>query len=625
MDKKIAIFEEIDTVCLPIIKKHVEEGDTVYFHGISKYMADNDEIKGHMEKGRMIKLSDYGCNYSLLLEAWGYNYRVFEEIFQKDYSKNESIKKMIKLYGYDGLLNTYKKEVFEKVKEYHEFIFMVNKLVTDFRGSKTILYLSEKGQIELKNKIEYTKKITDNKVEIRTIKTILNRLKKGIEKIGYLFYPWYLFFKKIRIIPGKQHRKSFKVGITVDQPKGMFEKRYYGDNILVHEKELPKKDVLFIDETKKTETGKYEKEGYNYTSIRNQREFVSFGLLKRITLEFFPVWLKTIPCITEEPMILRTTCKIMSDYIIWNIFTDNYSIKNYVRRLIPDPIQKIEILRKNGVKTWLYYPDASTIDHSEWEKNPEPLFDFMDYEYVVVYGDRTKRFVQSYENNVKTIIKNGILYSQLSVELEQGKLKTNIDKYLKEKDIKKGTKMVGVFDTTFSNVTPLSKNEGIKFGKDILKLLEECPDIFILFKVKYPWEELCEGIQKEYIKLATHPRCLMFSNRDNNWSSSAEVIAYSEFVISASYTSTTMEALGARKRAIYYDVIGKDIGEKYINNRFPNFVAHDYNELKKLVRYWLYEVKNKEFEEYLDKYVKNEIDSHLDGKALSRLRKMISQ
>jgi hypothetical protein len=52
-------------------------------------------------------------------------------------------------------------------------------------------------------------------------------------------------------------------------------------------------------------------------------------------------------------------------------------------------------------------------------------------------------------------------------------------------------------------------------------------------------------------------------------------------------------------------------------------VAHNYEELKKLVNYWLYEVTDKEFDNFLNKYVKNEIDPYLDGKALTRLRKLL--
>ena len=126
-----------------------------------------------------------------------------------------------------------------------------------------------------------------------------------------------------------------------------------------------------------------------------------------------------------------------------------------------------------------------------------------------------------------------------------------------------------------------------------------------------------------YEKLKNHERCIFFARYDKEGVSAPEVIAQSDLVISAAYTSTTAEALGARKRAIYYDVTGHCIGDKYYFNGFPNLVAHSYEELKKLIRYWMYEVTDAEFDDFLSTYAKDEIDPYLDGKALSRLRKLL--
>lgn len=75
------------------------------------------------------------------------------------------------------------------------------------------------------------------------------------------------------------------------------------------------------------------------------------------------------------------------------------------------------------------------------------------------------------------------------------------------------------------------------------------------------------------------------------------------------------------KKAIYYDVTGKHIGDNYYYNRFPNLVAHNYEELKRLINYWLYEITDQEFNNFLNRYVKDELDPYLDSKAISRLQK----
>ena len=103
----------------------------------------------------------------------------------------------------------------------------------------------------------------------------------------------------------------------------------------------------------------------------------------------------------------------------------------------------------------------------------------------------------------------------------------------------------------------------------------------------------------------------------------AEAIAHSDLIVSACFTSTTIEALGARKKAIYFDASNRFKGHYY--DKFPKLVAHGYNELSDLVKYWLYDIKDEEFGEYLKSHVKGEIDAHVDGMAITRFRELLTK
>jgi len=155
-------------------------------------------------------------------------------------------------------------------------------------------------------------------------------------------------------------------------------------------------------------------------------------------------------------------------------------------------------------------------------------------------------------------------------------------------------------------------------------LLQDFPEVGIVFKAM-KWPEETPYLNEIYNRLKNHPRCLLFYMWDKEGISASEVIAFSDFTISCAYTSPSAEALGAKKKAIYYDVAGTDLGDKYYYNRYPNFVAHSYEELKKLTKYWLYEATEEQFEEFLNRYVKDEIDPYLDRKALTRLRKLLME
>ena len=139
-------------------------------------------------------------------------------------------------------------------------------------------------------------------------------------------------------------------------------------------------------------------------------------------------------------------------------------------------------------------------------------------------------------------------------------------------------KLIGVFDTTFWGPVPLNKNDTEAFIGGIIQLLDDNDGLAVLFKMKHTIDQLSKIYPDSiylYNKLLKHPHCLCIVNYEFD---TFEVIAVSDLVISASFTSPTIEAAGAKTRGIYYDATCKFSGSYY--NILPNFVANNYNELK---------------------------------------------
>ncbi len=103
--------------------------------------------------------------------------------------------------------------------------------------------------------------------------------------------------------------------------------------------------------------------------------------------------------------------------------------------------------------------------------------------------------------------------------------------------------------------------------------------------------------------------------------SPSEPIAASDLVISFPFTSASVEALGARKKAVYYDAPDKFRGSFY--DRIPGLVCHSYKELFNRVDELLFKVDKEEYDAYLDETVKGKIGPYLDGKALTRFRELL--
>jgi len=101
----------------------------------------------------------------------------------------------------------------------------------------------------------------------------------------------------------------------------------------------------------------------------------------------------------------------------------------------------------------------------------------------------------------------------------------------------------------------------------------------------------------------------------------SETIAAADFIISAAFTSPTIEALGSRKKAIYYSPNEKFRG--YYYDRIPRMVSHSYPELKENVNYWMNEITPDDYELFLTTFILGDLDKYLDGHAISRFRKKL--
>ena len=620
--KKIGIFEEINENSVRYALGIIKEGNRVYFNSMHQETARRTDMKKALESGLLVPTSKMQIGYEKCTVAWRKVYQNVDEIFNSEYARKASIKNMKELMGTEEISNMFKKKLYDELVRCAESSIIAEELIRTESPDELYLFATQSGLIPIDKKVGYYKLFLDSRIKVFPIKSLYTSTKLALANVVYMFYPWYSLLRKITLFRHNK-KKDFKIGAAIDQQAAIFLRKFYGESIIMDDVEIKKDDLIFIDESSSKNFEEYKKRGFNYTSLRNMREKPTFSFIRKLVFNFLPIWFKSFFCLFEERLLVRTASKIMSDYILWNVTMDAYKINNYLRRMVPDSISKIATLRSKGVKTWVYYPDATAIDDIIWHEDEpiDPDFNFMDYDYAVVYGRRAERFFKAHPNSIKNYILNGILYSQLIIDIKEGKLKSNVDNYLSKKEFGEN-RVIGVFDTTYSNRSPLSTKEGIEFANHILRLLTDFKGISVIFKVKLPWDELSPDLQTVYMKLREHERCLLFPTPEGDRGSSSEVIAKSDFVISAAYTSPTIEALGAGIRGMFYDVGAKKVGDGYYFNKFPNLVAHDYAELKKLMKYWL-GMTEKKFKEYLEKYIKDEFDPYLDGKALSRFRTML--
>ena len=626
---RIVIFEKIDSAFFPIVNKYLIDGFIVYFFTIEAGLINKSIIKNSTDNKNLVDLSKIIYDYNLLMKAACYAHKNLDNVFNEYFSNNLSIKTAGNLLQSPEIENMYKKNLLLDLQKRYELELKINKISKENVG---IVYFHPAGHFKIHSGrfslLSKNIKVSGHENVKLKIRNIYPKIQAG----AFLFYPIYLFFRKIKWISiKKKERKKFKVGINANL-LNLFGYNYHLIDYIVDDAYgFPKGDILFIDETyEAANTEGFEELGYSCTDFKRKKEIISLNsFFNKFIKKFLPAWIKCFVCsFMNEKFIVETTRIILTDYVKWNIFVESYLINKNLTILLPENISKNIILKQNNVKTLFIYPDNSSGDyHTGWDekRRVSMIFSFMNSDCAVVFGNKIVRYFSFHRNNIKNYIVTGVLAGQKIHELREGKLASKLPLIVRNKNLYvKCQKIIAVFDTSFVDYGPLKIKDGIHFGEDLLRLLDEMPEIGIIFKEKKHLS-VTPQLALVYEKLEEHERCVVVRKTDTDCIFSTEVIALSDFVISAAYTSTNAEALGSKTKAIYYDVAGTDIGGNYYFNKFPNFVAHNYDELKKLVNYWLYDVDEEKFETYLNIYVKDEIDPYLDGKAIDRLHALLNE
>jgi len=626
IQKQVIIFDTINSSNFSFVQDYLHSYNEVYFFSIDDKMKNNEIIKDYRKNNRLTNPLDSRNGYTEDAYSSFFANEDLDEIFAKYFSKSALIKNSCQLFQSDAITDMYKKRLLSELKSVYEKELIIKKISEN--SEKEICFYPD-GYFELYQE----KKFMDSKkirvLKISNVHIVYRNIRLKLHNIFLLSYPWYILFKKNRFFGRKRNEKQcYHLGINVNLPD-LFGYNYHY-NIYISDPSYgnPKQDILYIDDRFGVDYEKeFENKGYNYFNFFYEWEVLSNDFIfNKFIRHFLPVWIKSLMySFFEKNSTIEVTRTIFSDYIKWNIFFDIYALKNHFTMLLPDTISKNLIMEKNHCVTWFLWPDCYAGYHLPFEETKKTAIftSLMKYDNGIFYGEKIARYFKYNKNDISKYHTIGILSSQRIRELKDGKYVSPLPAILAERGFK--GKILGVF-----SVSPHEKwamLDGIKFRNDLLMLLDENSGLFLIFKEKAFEDAYLEYPEYNSVieKIQRHPRCLLIKKTRQNCVFSSDVIACSDLVISAAYTSPTIEALGAKTRAIYYDASNREIGEKFYLNNIPNFVAHDIDELRKFVHYWLYENTKKDFDLFLRDYVHGELDSYVDCHAIDRLQELLKK
>ena len=620
MKNKVIVFEKVSLILVPIIYLYLMFGYKI------KYMQTSSKTtKMKWTKKQNIEKINCGTFFSnFYYESCNLTFKKCDGLY-KNYKYNNVIKKMETIFD-SKIYLAYKKTLFKNNQYAFDICLMLDSITKNY--DKIIFFPSR--FFELINLINFN----SNKVKFPLFSYILFYINNSIEKIKHsimiLILPLWIRIHVKKIVPDIKQKK-YQIGIKIYKTDWGFHSKLRSIDFLLDNKKINKNNTLFCIENdiSKDYLKKLEEKNYNKVQMPKILTEVDKKFLNEIlNIKFLFFCIKiSILSLLEKTFLTKLSLNVLYLYLIWKQFTKNYHVNNYVtyNELSSNHVIRNIILNQNNIKTYEYAHSCNYINsyHISYAYLKQVEFSFLYCDYFISWNNRITEYLKSNPSFIKKYINNGVLWSEHIRMVMEGEFKSNILKDLQKKINIKNMKIICVFDTTFIKKNPIyvSDDDMSLFIESILKLLNDFPNIIVIFKEKHMWKELLTQEHKNKIFplfkiLKSHKRCYVPDGFD-----SSEVIAISDIVISACFTSSTVESLGARKKAIYFDASNKFKNCYY--DKIPNFVAHGYDELKKLVKYWLYDITNEEFNEYLEKYVKGDLDAYIDGKAITRFRNLL--
>jgi len=459
---------------------------------------------------------------------------------------------------------------------------------------------------------------------------VLGRALKWIG--GFFIFPIWAFSRIRTIQRSPQEKQHFQVGIRAYRTDIAFKFSYRKIDFLLDDKKITKENTLFCVETEISPEYWQElrQRSYHVVDLPNALRSVSFDFFRRILIkDFLMFWFRCWWGIMLTPtFFIKVTLKNWMTYLAWMRFLESYSIRHLVvyNDFGEQHIIRNILLSRDKTQTWYYLHSRNSDDifapESQRHRHVYVSFSYLYYDNFI----RWSRNIENYykPHCIQRFLDLGCLWSEHIKLISQRPDFEKIREDYRKKFKVPAQKIIAVFDTSFGFGTGyvLRLEDIILFTEDILRLLDEFPDIQIIFKEKNIRDEVeieCPQILPLYEKLARHQRCYF-----SGWfTDPSEVNAVADLSITACFSSTTVEALGARKKAIYYDPSGFLKGTYY--DKFPNLVAHSYAELKVLVKHYLYEVSEMEFNRWIDTVIIDEVDAFADGQAITRLRDLLTK
>jgi polysaccharide biosynthesis PFTS motif protein len=634
------IFERLTPVHRLLLKYYLWKQKKVEFFDNDGSAKKMGWVIRLLAEGRISAIPPVGYVYN---DCYGIALDNIEKFYPHLVGNHALVRDMVNIFGDRTVELSYKKELTRRLSEFYYIQLQLNSEESKSGAGERILFIPYhyKKYLSLARK-SGSFHYNHHNIDISHYQSAFSRLYYFYLKAKTVFLQCSMtVFYLIKLVFREDRGpvKECKYAILINNPDYQFKFKSRPVDFLLDGQIINRENTIFIllsPAMSRDNWDEIKSKCLKVLDCSNQSKFLhGFNSREkaRILQSILPCALKNVLLgLWGNNVITEANTILLATFFKWSFILSRINIKHLItlNDEAIDHIGRNILLNKRGIKTW-YYAHSGSLGYIFKPITRHWLWSFLYYDNYVSWNDKIIEYYQMHPQKISHYLSIGCLWSQPIVDILEGRKVLNINN--ETSACSKKYKTIAFFDSSYvpNSISPLEA--GVNFYRCILKLMGDFPDIRAIIKEKKPEEDVLkayksfggtstvfnEQFRPVLTELKKHPRCQVTGYKGDP----SEVITSSDLTVTYAFSSSTLEALGARKKAIFFD--SGCISMISIFDKIPNFVAHNYDELKKLVHYWLYEVTDREFEDFLNTYVKDEIDPYLDGKAISRFRKALGE
>ncbi len=635
------IFERLTSNHRPILAYYLRKQRSVSFF-------DNDgmakEKKWVSKLKRQWKISEVLPFGNISNECYGMALDNIDKIYQFLAGGSTLIRGMTEIYGDEKVKLAFKKALTWELSTFYYIDFYLHDEESRLNDNERILFIphiyGEYLRMAKKSGAFFYDHpridVADNLNALGRVYGLFTKIRCWLLQFGTVtLYTFRLMMSGKR---GSQIKK-YKYAIPINNPDYQFKFKSRPVDFLLDGKDIRNDNTIFLLMNPTISKDNLEEmKSKKLNTIDCSNRFMPSWPILREALIYTVKY--ALPGLFEHHVLFQTMSILIYVFLKWSSILQDIKVEHLITFNDEglDHIGRNILLNKTGARTWYYAhsasmsyisvpPDSDIRNYRHW------LWSFLYYDYYVGWNDSMIEYYKLHPGAISNYVSVGCIWARSIVDILAGRGGSKQGKRIFANFDRNKYKTLSFFDSGYVPDSTSTLEDGVYFYQCILILLEEFPEILAVVKEKKSEETVLAFYQKlggnsdifyqhyrpALDKLRKHPRCHVTGYKGDP----SETIAMSDLTVTYAFSSPSVESLCARKKALFFDTGNR--WRDYYYDRIPNFVAHDYDELKRLIHYWLYEVTEKDFENFLNTYVKGEIDPYLDGQALTRLRKLLSE